>query len=486
MPLLLVVDDEPSIRYSLEKGLRSESLEVVAVATARAALDAVVKKSPDAVIMDVRLPDLSGLNAIEQIRREDPRLPIIVVTAHGSAETAIQAMSLGAIDYFLKPLDLQQLREAVRHAVDVSRMRRVPAVFEQESRPTSGQVDRIIGASPAMHEVYKSVGRIAPHDATALILGESGTGKEVIARAIYQHSARKDGPFLALNCAAIPENLLESELFGHEKGAFTGADRRRIGKFEQAHGGTLFLDEIGDLSPATQAKLLRVLQEQQFERIGGNETIQTDVRIIAATNQNLESKVAQGTFRGDLFFRINGFTIHLPPLRDRRSDIPALTKYFVERFGTELGMSGMDMTPEAIEALERHDWPGNVRELQSAVRFAMLHAPAHVIDAASLPPNVRRIEATRSEDARNVREASPRFDLESLIARLLQEKNQGIYHTICDAVDRVVLLHVLKHVGNNQVAASETLGISRTTLRQKMRHLQLSFDTQVTDFSQSE
>ena len=320
MPTLLVVDDEPNVLYSLKKSFHSNDVTVLTAPTAAQGLELVRRQRPDAVILDVRLGDMSGLEAFDRIRQIDPRLPVIIITAFAATETAIEAMKRGAFEYLLKPLDFHQLREVVQRALELSRFRHVPAILDDA--PADDTADRIVGRSPAMQEIYKAIGRVASRDVTVLITGESGTGKELIARALFHHSGRVAAPFLAINCAAIPETLLESELFGHDRGAFTGAERRRIGKFEQADHGTLFLDEIGDMSAATQAKLLRVLQEQSFERLGANETIRTDVQIIAATNKDLAAEVAAGRFRADLFYRLNDFQIHIPPLRERREDIP--------------------------------------------------------------------------------------------------------------------------------------------------------------------
>src|SRR5690348_14122104 len=373
MPRLLVVDDEPNVLYSLEKCLSSDVLEVISAGTAKEGLGLVRDRQPDAVILDVRLPDMSGLDAYDRIRQIDPRLPVIVITAFAKTETAIEAMRRGAFEYLLKPVDFRRLREVVAKALEVSRLSRVPAVFNEEE-PTDASADRIIGCAPAMQEVYKAIGRVAPQDVTVLILGESGTGKELVARSIYHYSRRSHGPFLAINCAAIPEALLESELFGHEKGAFTGAERQRIGKFEQCHRGTIFLDEVGDMPLATQAKMLRLLQDGQFQRVGGNETLRADVRIVAATNQNLDAMIANNRFRRDLYYRIRGVTLHLPPLREREDDIAELAHYFLFRLNRQLGTAVQSISSEALELLERHSWPGNVRELQSVLREALIVA----------------------------------------------------------------------------------------------------------------
>jgi DNA-binding NtrC family response regulator len=288
----------------------------------------------------------------------------------------------------LKPLELDQLSDLVSRAFEISRLMRVPAVIEERGE-TQEEAEPLVGRCPAMQEVYKAIGRVAPQEVTVLILGESGTGKELVARAIYHYSSRSKGPFLAINCAAIPENLLESELFGHEKGAFTGADRRRVGKFEQANGGTLFLDEIGDMTPLTQTKILRVLQGQEFERVGGNEPVKTGVRLIAATNRDLENLVAEGTFRGDLYYRLNVYTIKLPPLRERRDDLRVLAEHFMKRFGRELKKDVRGIASEALELLQHYSWPGNVRELQSVMKQALLHATGPILLPEFLPAILR-------------------------------------------------------------------------------------------------
>jgi two-component system nitrogen regulation response regulator GlnG len=468
MPRLLVVDDEPNVLYSIEKGLQSDTVEVVVAQTGRQGIDLVRRLRPDAVILDVRLSDMSGLDAFDQIRQIDPRLPVIVITAFASTETAIEATKRGAYEYFLKPVDFHQIREVVQRAFELSRFRHVPAVFD-EAEP-AGDAERIVGRSAPMQEVYKAIGRVAPSDVTVLITGESGTGKELVARALYHHGTRADKPFLTINCAAIPETLLESELFGHERGAFTGADRRRIGKFEQADGGTLLLDEIGDMSAATQAKVLRVLQEQRFERLSGEEIIRTNVRILAATNKHLEEEIAAGRFRADLFYRLNVYTIHLPPLRDRREDVPLLVENFLRRFSRDLGRTVRTVSPEAMERLVAYDWPGNVRQLQGMLKYAFIQAPGDVITLDCLPQNL----------CPELLAAAPppvgTTDLAYFTAGLLRAGEPDIYRRVSAEMDRVVLDTVLRHVNGNQVRASELLGISRTTLRAKLRALGAGVD----------
>ncbi|HVX11109.1 MAG TPA: sigma-54 dependent transcriptional regulator [Pirellulales bacterium] len=471
MPCLLAIDDEPNVLYSLQKSLSSDSLQVIIAKTGKEGIERIVDDRPDAVIVDVRLPDMSGLDAYDRIRQIDPRLPVIVITAFAKTETAIEAMRRGAFEYLLKPVDFRRLREVVGKALEVSRLSHVPAVISEEE-PGDSPADRIVGCAPPMQEVYKAIGRVAPQDVTVLILGESGTGKELVARSIYHYSRRSQGPFLAINCAAIPETLLESELFGHERGAFTGADQRRIGKFEQVSGGTIFLDEIADMTSATQAKVLRLLQEQRFERVGANETIQTDVRVIAATNKSLPELVEEGRFRQDLYYRLNGFTIPLPALRDRREDIPLLIDHFLRAFNRELGKHVRSVTPEARHLLMTYDWPGNVRELQSAIKFAMLHATGEVLTPDWLPEAIRPAAPVPGSGAA----AAGMLDVAHYTRQLLRDAQPDIYRLVSAAVDRVVLDEVLRHVKGNQLQAAELLGISRTTLRAKLRSLGLAVE----------
>lgn len=474
MSKLLVVDDEKNVCYSLEKALASEELEVLCACSATDGIEQVRNESPDVVLLDVRLPDFSGLEAYGIIREIDPRLPVIVMTAHSTTETAIEAMKMGAYEYLLKPVDLRQLRQVVSGALDLSRLSRVPAVLNGE-QSNAAQSDPMIGQSVAMQTVYKAIGRVASQDVTVLIQGESGTGKELVARAIYQHSQRSKAPLLAINCAAIPETLLESELFGHEKGAFTGADRRRVGKFEQVSGGTLFLDEVGDMSFATQAKLLRLLQEQRFERVGGNETIRTDVRIIAATNQDLAALAAAGRFREDLFYRLNVFVVRVPPLRDRMDDLPLLVNHFVERISRDLRKSIRAVSADVMQMLAQHNWPGNVRELESTLKYAMVHASGNVITPDCLPDVLR----VNGAPARATTEERMTLDVGQYCRRLLTANQSDIYHAVLLAVDRVVLGEVLRHTKGNQVEAARLLGVSRNTLRAKLRSLGMTLEKQL-------
>jgi two-component system nitrogen regulation response regulator GlnG len=476
MPTLLIIDDEPNVCYSLEKVLGSRGLRIITAGTAAEGLAAVRREAPDTIILDIRLPDLSGLDAYREIRGIDARLPVIIITAHGTTETAIEAMKLGAFEYLLKPLDLEQVRDVVSRALHTSQLSRTPAVYD-ENQHAALEGDQLVGASPPMQELYKSIGRIAPQDVTVLILGESGTGKEMVARAIYQHSKRSQSPFLAINCAAIPEPLLESELFGHERGAFTGADRRRIGKFEQADGGTIFMDEVGDMAPATQAKLLRLLQEGQFERVGGNTSIRTNVRVVAATNQDLNALAAAGRFRHDLYYRLNVLTIRIPPLRERIDDLPLLVNYFLARMNREFDRHVQSADPETMQLLRKHRWPGNVRELQSAVKHALIHAPGDLLLPDCLPPHLRE-EA--GSDHGSTAGGGPLI-VDKLVRELLSCGQGNVYYQIQEAVDRVVLDAALEHSKGSQVEAADVLGISRNTLRSKLRALGLVVEKQLNE-----
>jgi two-component system nitrogen regulation response regulator GlnG len=467
MPTLLVIDDAPEVLRLVQATFAAADVALRTASSAEEGIAQLAPRRPDAVLLDIVLPDRSGLEAFREIHARDPRVPVIFITGLGTAETAIEAMRLGAYDYLLKPLDPDHLREVVSHAFAISRLMSVRAVVP-EAETEEDRSDLLIGRCPAMQQVYKSVGRVAPQDVTVLLRGESGTGKELVARAVYHYSRRSTGPFLAINCAAIPENLLESELFGHEKGAFTGADRRRIGKFEQCHGGTLFLDEIGDITPVMQVKLLRVLQDQQFQRVGSNEVIQADVRLVAATNRDLEAMVAAGTFRNDLYYRLNVYSIHLPPLRERREDIPELVAYFVRRFGRELGKEVRGTAPEAMALLEQYPWPGNVRELQSVLKQALLETTGPVLLPEFLPAAFRKeVSASRPAGVSAAAEA----DLTRFIRERLEQGSTNLYEEYAAVTERLLVAEVLKHTGGNLTQAAKVLGINRGTLRSKLEGL---------------
>ncbi|QDV20566.1 Nitrogen regulation protein NR(I) [Gimesia panareensis] len=471
---LLVVDDEPNVLYSFEKGLSQghQNLQVLTTETGKDAIRLVKTEKPDAVVLDVRLTDMSGLEVFDSIRDFDCRIPVILVTAYSTTETAINAMKRGAFDYLLKPVDIHQLRNLINNALEVSRLQHIPALFEIENENTES--DLIVGRSDTMQDIYKTIGRIASENVTVLILGESGTGKELVARSIFHHSQRNNKPFLAINCAALPESLLESELFGHERGAFTGADRSRIGKFEQAQGGTLFLDEVGDMSLATQAKVLRVLQDGCFERVGGNESIQTDVRIIAATNQDLDNKIAENQFRLDLLYRLNAFTVRMPPLRERIADLPLLIEHLLVKCNQQFNKQIKLISSEAMDLLNTYNWPGNVRELQSVIQYAVIHAVGEVITPDCLPESCRSV-ATLDDDSESLNKAFA--GLSPSIQRLLNSDEPDLYRILQTELDRVMLREVLQYFHGNQVHASQRLGMSRTTLRTKLASLGLNQET---------
>jgi nitrogen regulation protein NR(I) len=469
MPTLLVVDDEPSILHFFRRAFPGPDVTLRTAASADEGLAAVERDRPDVVVLDINLAGQSGLDTFRRVHELDPKVPVIFITGHGTADTAIEAMRLGAFEYLLKPLELDHLTDLVDRAFEISRLMRVPATIPEGGEP-EGPADALVGRCPAMQAVYKAIGRVAPQDVTVLVLGESGTGKELVARAVYHYSKRAGGPFLAINCASIPETLLESELFGHERGAFTGADRKRIGKFEQASGGTLFLDEIGDMTPLTQTKILRVLQGQEFERVGGNEPIRADVRVVAATNRDLERMVAEGTFRADLYYRLNVYTIRIPPLRDRGEDLPLLVSHFVRRFGRELGKEVREVSPEAMEILRRYPWPGNVRELQSVVKQALLGTTGPIVLPEFLPASVRRAENGTGDAG---------FDYGGLTAYVEDQLAAGSTRLHADyqaLTDRHLLTLVLRHTGGNLSRAASTLGITRATLRSKLAALGITIE----------
>ncbi|HTA94195.1 MAG TPA: sigma-54 dependent transcriptional regulator [Polyangiaceae bacterium] len=465
MAHILLIDDDPEIIAEQLKSAFVAPEHRLEVAHCGAdGVELVRHDPPDVILLDLRLPDGSVLEVYRAIRAVDARIPIIFVTVSKTADSAINAMKQGAFDYLQKPLNLSELRRVVGEALDVAKRMRSRVVLNE---PVAGDDDgAMFGSSRAMLEIYKAIGRVAAQDVTVLITGESGTGKELVARAIYQHSSRAKTPFFALNCAAIPENLLESELFGHEKGAFTGADRRRIGRFEQCSGGTILLDEIGDMPLALQAKILRVLQEHTFERVGGSETIRADVRIIAATHRDLGQRANEERFRSDLYYRLGVFTIHLPPLRDRSEDLPGLVRYYLRRFGCELGREVRDIAPEAMDLLQQYHWPGNVRELQSVLKQALLHASGNVLLPAFLPDLRWRVDMPERAGVGDATVA-----LGAFIGDQLSSEFGDLYSRTHDEVDRILFTRVLDRTRGNRREAARLLGISRQTMRVKLRAL---------------
>jgi two-component system nitrogen regulation response regulator GlnG len=469
MSKLLLIDDEEDVRYSLQRILAADGIEHATAASGEEGLKVIPKFKPDLVLMDVRMGGMTGLETLRKIRATDPKLLVILMTAYGTTQTAIEAMKLGAYDYLLKPFDIPKLKEVIAAALKAARDMKQVVSYEPLLQSEDYELG-IIGRSGPMQQVFKIVGQVAGTDATALITGESGTGKELVARAIYHHSDRATQPFLAVNCAAIPEQLLESELFGHEKGAFTGATVQRIGKFEQCSKGTIFLDEIGDMTPTTQTKILRVLQSGTFERVGGNTPIRVDVRVIAATNKPLEAAVAAKQFREDLFYRLNVVRIPLPPLRERPSDIPLLVNYFLEKNARELKRSPKSVAASVIQALEKYLWPGNVRELENAIRRAHVMAKSDAILLSDLPPEIAGASSSSPVAAATSVTASDAggTDAAALARQLFQIAKRDSKLKIIPAVERELVIQALIETSNNQVNAAKLLGITRATLRKRI------------------
>ncbi|MCL4853378.1 MAG: sigma-54 dependent transcriptional regulator [Bryobacteraceae bacterium] len=463
MSKILVVDDERNVLSAFEKLLGGNGHEVATERRAAAGLERLQREPFDLVILDIRMPGMDGLEALRQIKQHRPQWPVIIVTGQGTMETAIEATQCGAFDYQLKPFEPEEVLAVVERALEGARMMKGHVAVDPEEDTGS---EAIIGRSPGMQEVYKTIGRVAAADVTVLIRGESGTGKELVARAIYQHSRRSTKPLLVVNCAAIPETLLEGELFGYERGAFTGAVGRRIGKFEQAHQGTIFLDEIGDAPLAIQAKILRMLQEKTFERLGGNETIRVDVRVLAATNRDLEKAIAEGGFRPDLYHRLNVVSIHVPPLRERRGDIPRLADYFLVRFAREMDLDKPLLAEDVVKSLESYPWPGNVRELEHCIRRAVIFTRGYPIQARDLPFNQGGQSKEQAGEA-------PSFNEERLFDLV-----RG-YLDICDSdrafdglvekLEHALLTEALKRTHGNRTHAAQLLGLPRGTFFAKVQ-----------------
>lgn len=474
MSTILIVDDDKNIRYSLKRMFEDKGMGVLIAKNGKEALDLLDTQMPDLVVMDLMMSGMNGLTVLKEIHTQWPKLLVIIMTAFGTTETAIEAMKLGAYEYILKPFDVAEMWRLVEKALSISNAMKTQVSYKAFEE-TSPVTEVIVGKSPKMQEVYKMIGRIAESDVTVLLRGESGTGKELVARAIYQNSRRADKPFIPINCAAIPDTLLESELFGHEKGAFTGADTRRIGKFEQCNGGTIFLDEIGDMSLLTQAKILRVIQEKEIQRVGGTESISVDVRLIVATNKDLEKLIAEGKFRDDLYYRLNVVTINLPPLRERKEDIPRLVQYFIRRFNLELKRQIKAPTPEALAKLEEYSWPGNVRELENVIKRAMVESKGDYI----MPDDIRidyKIEKERLLDIQKDVEKRLDYLLEQVFNELIKyPKKTGM-----DIIEKVMITKALKLTGGNQVHAASILGINRNTLRSKIEKYKIKKSVEIT------
>ncbi|KPK13541.1 MAG: nitrogen regulation protein NR(I) [Betaproteobacteria bacterium SG8_41] len=457
--IIWVIDDDRSIRWVLEKALAQAGFSVRSFESGEEIVDLLDRQQPDVILSDIRMPGVSGLDLLASISTKAPHIPVIIMTAHTDLESAVASYRGGAFEYLPKPFDVDDAVRLVRRAIEHRRRQKTATVA----------VDRapeILGAAPSMQEVFRAIGRLSGSHLSVLINGESGTGKELVARALHNHSPRADKPFIAINIAAIPNELLESELFGHEKGAFTGAMQQRRGRFEQASGGTLFLDEIGDMPADLQTRLLRVLQDGKFYRVGGHDQITTDVRIIAATNQNLEKRVAEGRFREDLFHRLNVIRIHLPPLRERREDIPTLARHFLRQSAKELGVEAKQLAAETEENLSQLPWPGNVRQLENTCRWLTVMAPGQVVRIEDLPPELR---ADENEAAADAWEETLRASIEQRLSR----GEQNIFPDINAHFERVLIEAALRATGGRKQDAARRLGWGRNTLARKLKELQL-------------
>ncbi len=467
---ILIADDEALIRQVLQDALTEQGYQVEAVETGSQAWSALQEQSFDLAFVDIRMPELSGLDLLQKTQAAQIDIPIIIMTGQTTLTNAIEAMKRGAFDYLPKPFDLDDVYALVSHVIEAKRL---TADTDYPLPAIHGRDEQIIGSGSAMQQVYKTIGRIVRSDATVLLQGESGTGKELVAKVIHHYSARWRAPFIGVNCSAIPLDLLESELFGHERGAFTGAVERHAGKFEQAAGGTLFLDEIGDMPLSLQAKLLRVLQEREFTRVGGSQTLQADVRIIAATNQDLQAAVKEKRFREDLYFRLRVVPITLPPLRQRREDIPELTAYFLDNITQEVGILATGITPEAQTLLTNYSWPGNVRELENTLLRAAVLSPGPVLTPADFS-----LSQTRVPLPADLAELSFEEIVQRQLTTYLQQpallEAGDLHAVIISRVEKPLIELVLDHTRGNQLKAAELLGINRNTLRKKMTDLKIA------------
>lgn len=457
---ILLVEDDTNIASGLEKVLRAQGYVVTAEVRGDAGLQRGLGEDFDLVITDLKLPGLDGLELVKQLHQQKPKLPIILITAHGSTETAIEATKWGAFDYIPKPFDVEELLDLTGKAIQGSRLMSEPV----EMGDAASSRAAIVGTSRAMQAIYKEIGRIAATSVPVLIRGETGTGKELVARAIYQHSDRASEPFIAINCAAIPENLLESELFGHERGSFTGADARRIGRFEQAQGGTIFLDEIGDMNLPLQAKLLRVLQEKAIQRVGGKESIPIDVRIIAATHCDLEGAIQERLFREDLFYRLNVVTITLPSLNERPEDIPELARYFLRKYGPEAGVAAPSISADAIAFLQQQKYPGNVRELENTVRQALLIARDYTISVDHIKDAFSKNRRTATSNNQ-----SHAAYITDLLDRVERGEVINAFSKMLEDLEPELYFQALERANGNRTKAAQWLGVTRLKMREKLK-----------------
>ncbi|MDH3685523.1 MAG: sigma-54 dependent transcriptional regulator [Myxococcales bacterium] len=463
---VLIADDESSIRFFLRETLESAGHEVVEVETGDAALEALSAEPFAIAFLDIRMPGLTGIELLDQIQALGSDVAAVIITAQNTFENAVEAMKRGALDYLVKPFGMEDVLALVQKAMRTRALQKEVRDLRREVARAPVVGERLVGSSPAMLEVFKTIGRVSRSDVPVLITGESGTGKELVARAIHQASPRAEAPFIAVNAAAIPRELLESELFGHERGAFTGAVEARPGRFREARGGTLFLDEIGDMPPDLQAKLLRVLQSGEVTSVGGRQPEAVDVRILAATHRDLDKAILDGSFREDLLYRLRVVPVHIPPLRERPSDIPTLVHHFVARYGSELASGPIDVTERTVERLGAYDWPGNVRELENAIKRALVLATANV-----LPPEAFDFLSSPAAEA-DAATLEQRVSSEARAA--LEDPNLRDLHRLFLArIEKPLLETVLTHTGGNQLRAAALLGINRNTLRKKLTELEI-------------
>jgi len=471
---ILVAEDEDSLRRVLQKALEAEGYWVQTAGTGEAARAALTNTHFDIALMDIKLPDIDGLDLLKELKGNGVDTAIIVMTAQNTMRNAIGAMKNGAFDYVTKPFDLDEVLLMVKRAIDSHKLSHDFRELKQEVKKRFEPGVNIIGTSASMQRVYKTIGQVVDTQATILILGESGTGKELVAKTIHYNSPRWNQPFVAINCAAIPRDLLESELFGHEKGAFTGALDRRLGKFELAQGGTLFLDEVGDIPLELQTKLLRVLQDHEFSRVGGREVLHADVRILAATNQDLEKAVRDKRFREDLYFRLKVIPIRLPPLRERRGDIPLLIGYFIDKINREMGLQVSGVSPDAQKLLEEHSWPGNVRELENTLIRAAVLASGPILFPKDFTLQNKPASTQLEVDQLSLEEII-RHKLTDYFRRMEGVDVDNLYSLVIERIERPLIELTLRRTKGNQIRAAQILGINRNTLRKKIADLRIEF-----------
>jgi two-component system nitrogen regulation response regulator GlnG len=452
-----VIDDDRSIRWVFEKALAREGIPFKTFGLAQEALAALERDTPQVLVSDIRMPGASGLELLQSVKQRHPELPVIIMTAYSDLESAVAAFQGGAFEYLPKPFDVDQAVELIRRALEES-------TRDGGGEELAAASPEILGQAPAMQEVFRAIGRLSNSNSTVLITGESGTGKELVARALHRHSPRAAKPFIAINTAAMPKDLLESELFGHERGAFTGAQAMRRGRFEQAEGGTLFLDEIGDMAPDLQTRLLRVLSDGHFYRVGGHQPLRASVRVIAATHQDLEARVRAGTFREDLYHRLNVIRLRLPSLRERREDVPLLARHFLAKSARELGVEAKRLAEGAVNDLAAQDWPGNVRQLENVCHWLTVMAPAQTVDVGDLPPELRDTGAAGAE-------ADWTAVLQRHVERALVRGESDLMDRLSRDFEKILIAQALAHTGGRRIEAATLLGIGRNTITRKIAEL---------------